>query len=157
MFSGCSDVIFDFEDGATALKDWGRTGTAFNFQPTYGDNVRERQMGQIGNPQGDYWIGTYEKRPDVSTPAATAAGDGPQGFLISPEFQITGLNFKFLYFLHLLSTRKATGYWSENLRFSNQIQIILVFFKALTLYRLGGGGGLLTPAPNLNSSQFQTI
>ena len=27
----------------------------------------------------------------------------------------------------------------------------------LTLFRLGGGGGLLMPAPNLISSQFQTI
>ena len=34
------DIVFDFEDGATALSNWTVSGSAFANQPTYGDNVR---------------------------------------------------------------------------------------------------------------------
>ena len=69
-FSGCNKVRFDFEEGAASLKDWGRTGTAFNYQPQYGGKI-----GKV-NRQGDYWI---------------TSGDLEQGTLVSPEFEITGL------------------------------------------------------------------
>ena len=91
-------MIFDFEDSATSLKDWRRTGTAFDNQPTYQDNVQKRGRGQTSNHQGNYWIGTYENRPDPSASAGSVVGDGPQGFLISPEFLITGLIFKLFVF-----------------------------------------------------------
>ena len=90
---GCNKVVFNFEDGPASLKDWGRTGTAFNNQPTYGDNVKARRKDQVANNQGDYWIGTYENRPDNSTPPGSRSGDFPQGSMISPEFQITGFVF----------------------------------------------------------------
>ena len=34
---------------------------------------------------------------------------------------------------------------------------LLPLYNLLTLFRLGGGGGGLMPAPTLNSSQFQII
>ena len=104
MFSGCSEVLFDFEDGASSLEDWGRTGTAFDNQPTYQDNVQKRGRGQISNHQGDYWIGTAENRPYPSSPAGSVVGDGPQGFIISPEFLITGLIINFMFCVNISST-----------------------------------------------------
>ena len=93
-FIGCSDTVFDFEEGASSLRDWGQTGTAFNNQPTYGDNVKARRRGQVANNQGDYWIGTYENRPNNSTPPGSIVGNRPQGSATSPEFQITGLSIE---------------------------------------------------------------
>ena len=51
----------DFESGD--LRGWTRTGTAFDTQPTYGDNPTARRRGQPSNHQGNYWIGTYENYP----------------------------------------------------------------------------------------------
>ena len=90
--------MFDFEDGPASLKDWGRTGTAFNNQPTYGDNVKARKKDQVANNQGDYWIGTYENRPDNKTSSGSISGDFPQGSLISPEFEITGSCFRIFFY-----------------------------------------------------------
>ena len=102
MSSGCRKLVFDFEGGAASLKDWGRRGTAFNNQPTYGDNIKIRVPGHTSNHQGDYWIGTYENRPDLSSPAGLTQGDGPEGSLISPEFFITGLVLNILCCLETL-------------------------------------------------------
>ena len=62
-------MVFNFEDGEASLKDWGRTGRAFDNQPKYGDNRG------IINHEGKYWI---------------TSGDREQGTLVSPEFIITG-------------------------------------------------------------------
>jgi len=84
---------FDFEDG---ILDWDKTGTAFNNQPTFGDNPTARNRGQPANQQGDWWIGGFEKRPSKETPAGEIQGDGPQGTLTSPFFHITGEEVSFL-------------------------------------------------------------
>ncbi len=49
----------DFEKGD--LTDWEKTGTAFDFQPTYGDNPTARNRNQPSQHQGDWWLGLYEK------------------------------------------------------------------------------------------------
>ena len=84
---------FDFENG---LDGWVKTGTAFNNQPTYGDNPTARNRGQPANQQGDWWIGGAENRPSESATAGQVQGDGPQGTLTSPSFRITGQTISFL-------------------------------------------------------------
>ena len=84
---------FDFEDG---IDGWTRTGTAFNNQPTYGDNPTARSRREPANQQGDWWIGGYEDRPSEATPAGQTQGDNPQGTLTSPHFNITGKTISFL-------------------------------------------------------------
>lgn len=66
-------TTWDFETGD--LTGWLTTGTAFDQQPTFGDNVYDRvstydyglysleSIGQRAYPQGRYWVGTYEARP----------------------------------------------------------------------------------------------
>ena len=48
------------------------------------------------NHKGDWWIGTYENRSSPSEPFGGWQGDGPQGSLTSPSFQITGKLLTFL-------------------------------------------------------------
>ena len=67
IVSACKPVVFGFEDGPDAIKRWGRTGNAFIYQPTYGDNVANRKPGENANQVGTYWVGTYEKRPRKQT------------------------------------------------------------------------------------------
>ena len=86
-------VLFDFENG---LSGWNITGTAFNNQPTYGDNPHARRSMWYSLHKGNWWIGTYESRPSPSHPAGGRQGDGPQGTLTSPSFVITRNAFKFL-------------------------------------------------------------
>ena len=74
------------------------TGTAFIYQPTFGDNPVARRR-ESANQQGDWWIGGAEKRPSESDPAGHSLPDGadlPQGTLISPCFRITGRDISFL-------------------------------------------------------------
>ena len=91
FLSGCT--LFDFEHG---LSGWMMTGTAFNNQPTYGDNPTARNKSQPSKHKGDWWIGGYENRPSPSHPAGQTQGDGPQGTLTSPSFVIRERTFKFL-------------------------------------------------------------
>ena len=86
-------VLFDFENG---LSGWNITGTAFNNQPTYGDNPHARRSMWYSLHKGNWWIGTYESRPSPSHLAGGRQGDGPQGTLTSPSFVITRNAFKFL-------------------------------------------------------------
>ena len=88
-----SCTLFDFEHG---LSGWALTGTAFNNQPTYGDNPTARNKGQPSRHEGDWWIGGYENRPSPSDPSGHVQGDGPQGTLTSSSFVISGHTFKFL-------------------------------------------------------------
>lgn len=91
LLLGCT--LFDFEHG---LSGWTLSGTAFNNQPTYGDNPTARNKGQPSRHEGDWWIGTYENRPRPSDPGGRIQGDGKIGTLTSPIFVITGDTFKFL-------------------------------------------------------------
>ncbi|KAF0711816.1 Aste57867_5074 [Aphanomyces stellatus] len=68
MSSALTTTTWDFETGD--LTGWVKTGTAFDAQPTFGDNVMARgdvyhsfemPKGTIG-VEGRYWIGTYEAR-----------------------------------------------------------------------------------------------
>jgi len=89
-------ITWDFETGD--LMGWTKTGTAFDYQPTYGDNPTARHRGQPSKHQGNYWIGTYEKYPGPGSgfnPGNTQ-GDGPTGTLTSIPFVINGNKISFL-------------------------------------------------------------
>ena len=85
-------VVFDFENGAS---EWIRTGSAFNNQPTYGDNAAARGAGP-SNHKGDWWIGTHETRSSSGTSPGQAQGDEPTGTMTSPTFEIKGNTLSFL-------------------------------------------------------------
>jgi hypothetical protein len=91
---GPGGITWDFETGD--LRGWNKTGDAFNFQPTYGDNPTARHRGQPSQHQGNYWIGGYEKRPRPSDPAGQVQGDGPQGTLTSQPFTLSSQVISFL-------------------------------------------------------------
>ena len=92
----------DFETGD--LTDWEKTGTAFDFQPTWGDNPTARNRGQPSKHQGDWWLGLAEKYqgPDKGAALGQKPGDladgvdAPQGTLTSIEFVIVGESMNFL-------------------------------------------------------------
>lgn len=92
----------DFETGD--LTDWEKTGTAFDFQPTWGDNPTARNRGQPSEHQGDWWLGLAEKYQGPvkgkalgQNPGDLADGvDAPQGTLTSKEFTIIGETMNFL-------------------------------------------------------------
>ena len=88
-------TIFDFEDHD--LSNWTLSGTAFNNQPTYGDNPSKRfERTEPSKHEGDWWIGTYEHRPSSSDPAGKEQGDQPQGIMTSPSFLIDTNFLRFL-------------------------------------------------------------
>jgi putative membrane-bound dehydrogenase-like protein len=62
----------DFETGN--LQDWTAVGEAFDGQPNKGELTR----GKLAHPQGEYWIGTFER-----------TGDAPRGVLTSAPFKVT--------------------------------------------------------------------
>lgn len=95
----------DFETGD--LTDWEeKTGDAFDFQPTYGDNPTARNRGQPSQHQGNWWLGLAEKYqgPDkgakLGQKPGDLAGNGqpdlPKGTLTSIEFTIVGETMNFL-------------------------------------------------------------
>jgi hypothetical protein len=86
-------VIFDFENGKTG---WTLTGTAFDNQPTYGDNPTARGRGQPSKHVGDWWIGGFENRPSPSDLYGRTQGDQPKGTMTSPRFVIQGSKLRFL-------------------------------------------------------------
>ena len=84
----------DFETGD--LTGWTKTGTAFDHQPTYGDNVMHRES-YSANPQGDWWIGTFERfQNQPGQNPGDAQGEVPEGTLTSAEFLIQGDTISFL-------------------------------------------------------------
>ncbi len=91
MFTACK---FDFENGTR--DGWKKTGTAFDNQPTYGDNPTARKRGQPAKQQGDWWIGGFEDRPSPEATAGAIQGDGPKGTLTSRFFDIRGRYITFL-------------------------------------------------------------
>ena len=108
---GQPTTTWDFEQGN--LRGWKKTGTAFDHQPTYGDNTAFRNVysdhfgpaaPQSSRMNGRYWIGTYEKRPanpvdftlEPNTPPGNVQGDEPQGTLTSEPFLIGGSTISLL-------------------------------------------------------------
>ena len=96
----CADYIpescgnFDFEKGT--LDGWTQhKGTAFNFQPTLGDNIIARTNVSSGH-RGKWWIGTYENRSSANSPAGSIQGDKPTGLLESSLIRFTGPRAEFL-------------------------------------------------------------
>ncbi len=85
--NGNAQITWDFETGN--LIGWTKTGSAFDRQPTYQDNVQWRQPIAV-NHQGRFWVGTFENHPDSSMPPGTTQGDEPQGTLTSPVFIVSG-------------------------------------------------------------------
>ena len=113
--AAATTTTWDFEAGT--LKGWTATGTAFAFQPTFGDNSRYRiterisqtsQQGSTGESsrmRGLYYIGTFEMRPGNTTDytiantlytAGSSQGNAPQGVLTSDVFIIYGSTISFL-------------------------------------------------------------
>src|SRR5258708_5074201 len=97
-----------FEEG---LRGWTKTGTAFDFQPTYSENVQAHRVKPVSlcgdywtdlpypiGVRGKLWIGTYEKRPGKHVPLGTVQGEAPTGTLTSAKFTISP-NTKFISFL----------------------------------------------------------
>jgi hypothetical protein len=87
-------ITWDFESGD--LRGWTPTGEAFNSQPTLGDNPTARHRGQPSNHQGNYWIGSFEKRHTAADPPGQIQDDGPQGTLTSQPFTISSQSVSFL-------------------------------------------------------------
>ena len=87
-------ITWDFED--PDLPGWTKSGDAFDYQPTYGDNPTARRRGQPSNHQGDYWIGGYEDRPHPFDRPGAVQGDGPKGTLTSASFTINTPVISFL-------------------------------------------------------------
>lgn len=110
-----TSTTWDFEAGT--LAGWSASGTAFQYQPTYGDNpsLRPQYPGikdlslaakvVSSRMTGKYFVGTYEKRPGSDTdfqiphpayPQGSIQGDSPQGTLTSDPFTILGTKISFL-------------------------------------------------------------
>ena len=75
------------------------TGTAFIYQPTFGDNPTARNR-ESAQQQGYWWIGGgAENRPSENDPAGrqySNDSDAPLGTLMSSCFRIVGRNISFL-------------------------------------------------------------
>ena len=80
---------WDFEDGDLDDFDFVE-GTAFDTQPTYGDNPLVRRAGAVvpfgTGFHGDYFIGTFENRPTEDDPEGGAQGDQSVGVIESASF-----------------------------------------------------------------------
>lgn len=97
-----------FERG---LSGWTKTGTAFDVQPTYGDNVKAARVKPVSlggdywidlpypiGIRGSYWIGTYEKRRRARDTYGATQGDRPTGTLTSAKFKLSS-DTRFISFL----------------------------------------------------------
>lgn len=121
-----------FEQGLEGWTEEAPHEGAFTEQPTYGHNVTARRaLERAGRPSlggdywdvpypighvGDYWIGTFERRPTPAQTWATTRGDRPRGSLRSPLFRIgtDRIHFK----LAGAGMGQAVRLWVEDLRFN---------------------------------------
>ena len=109
-----SSSSWDFEGGS--LTGWSTTGTAFDHQPTFGDNSKHRpsyfgdrrdqlktNTGSSSGLKGRYYVGTFDKRPGSSQDISVAdpifrqgssQGNGPTGTMTSDVFMISFLGSK---------------------------------------------------------------
>ncbi len=85
----------DFEMGN--LNHWKAQGSAFERQPTLGDNPSVREYGKHSNHQGKYWIGTYELyQGKPGEKPGMVRKDVAFGTLRSEPFKIRGYAIRFL-------------------------------------------------------------
>jgi len=70
------------------LRGWKATGSAFECQPTLGDNPTARGLSQPANQQGRFWIGTFECYQGPGREPGATQGDRPTGTLTSGAFEI---------------------------------------------------------------------
>jgi len=84
----------DFENGD--LTNWQSDGEAFSRQPTLGDNPLKRGRTEPTQFQGNYWVGTYENRPNADSPEGAIQGDPIIGRLTSTSFIIQKSKLSFL-------------------------------------------------------------
>ncbi|MGC8845323.1 MAG: hypothetical protein ACP5QY_05695, partial [Candidatus Hydrogenedens sp.] len=85
----------DFEMGN--LEHWKAQGSAFERQPTLGDNPSAREAGKHSNHQGKYWIGTYELyQGKPNEEPGMVRKDVAFGSLRSEPFKIRGYAIRFL-------------------------------------------------------------
>lgn len=93
--TSADDFTTDFEAGY--LRGWTRTGTAFDAQPTLGDNPTARSRGQASNHRGKWWIGGYENYQGLpGQKPGDIQGDGLTGTLTSAQFRILAPRIQFL-------------------------------------------------------------
>lgn len=88
------ETTWDFETGS--LAGWTATGTAFEGQPTLGDNVAARIEGTSSFLQGDWWIATFENRYSPNQDPGGVRGDVPTGQMVSAPFTIEHDRISFL-------------------------------------------------------------
>ena len=88
-------TIFDFESDKS-LMQWNKTGSAFDNQPTFFDNLYVR-TGQASQHEGERWIGTRENRRHPDDFPGVIQGNHPTGSLTSPRFIISGSKLYFLF------------------------------------------------------------
>jgi membrane protein implicated in regulation of membrane protease activity len=92
-----SPAVIDWGFENRNLDAWTKEGTAFDSQPTFGDNPTARNRGQPSNHVGHSWIGTYERYQGLPNErAGVTQGDHPTGIITSPEFTITSSSVSFL-------------------------------------------------------------
>lgn len=88
-------TIFNFE-GDNSLTQWNKTGSAFDNQPTFLDNLYVR-TGQTVQHEGERWIGSRENRRHAHEIPGSIQGNHPTGSLTSPGFIISGSKLYFLF------------------------------------------------------------
>lgn len=78
------------------LEGWTKSGTAFDRQPTFDNNVAARRPDVDLGHEGNYWIGTFENRPNETARFGGTQGDEKTGRLISPDFKVETRYISFL-------------------------------------------------------------
>jgi len=90
-----TETTWNFETGD--LSGWTTTGTAFTFQPTFGDNSAARNKEKPSNLEGNHYVGTYEKyQRGTDTKAGDIQGDEEWGTMTSREFTVSTSSISFL-------------------------------------------------------------
>lgn len=102
----------NFETGT--LLNWNASGDAFSNQPVWGDNSALRN--NPAEPQGNYWIGTFENRSGQVGNDGDMQGDAPTGVLESIPFVIKGKKISFL-----LGAGNGTGMTVVGLQIDGQV------------------------------------
>jgi hypothetical protein len=85
----------DFEQGD--LTNWRQEGDAFKYQPTLGDNALVRDPTLGAHPQGNFYVGTYDRYQGKQgqKPGASQT-NAPRGGLLSTPFLIEKPYISFL-------------------------------------------------------------